>query len=70
MTRRAMFKIGAVIRYGEGPTALMEVTHISQGHGSGIARYYGTQFYGGSTGAYHEDCRAANLKDLQRWANR
>lgn len=64
-----MFKLGDVIRYGSGETALMRVDQISEGHGGQVARYYGQQFYGGVVGAYHDDCRAASPVDLQNWEN-
>lgn len=62
------FPIGTIIRYGEGPTALMRVGTISYNHGGpGVTRYYGQQCTGGVTGAYHGDCRAASRKDIRTW---
>lgn len=62
-----LFKIGDILRYGDGSTALMRVTYVSVGHGGAKARYYGQQCMGGSCGAYHEQCTLANAKDRKTW---
>ncbi len=55
-------KIGEVVRYGEGSTALMKITGVNKNHG-GHVRYYGTQFYGGIVGAYESDISKASAKE-------
>jgi hypothetical protein len=60
------FKVGDILRYDSGPTALMVVTYISENHG-GSHRYYGQQCYGGGCGAYEYDCTLASAKDLTTW---
>ncbi len=62
-----MFKIGTILRYGTGSTALMKVASISEGHGGSVARYYGNQCMGGGVGAYHENVSKASNKDLEVW---
>lgn len=62
-----LFKIGQILRYGEGETALMRVTYISRNHGGSPARYYGQQCMGGSCGAYHENVELADAKDRKKW---
>ncbi len=59
---------GDVIRYGNGPTALMRITTISPNHGgSGMRRYYGRHFYGGGVGAYEDTCRRASAEEKKRY---
>lgn len=49
------FKVGEIVRYGHGPTAIMRIDSISVDHGGpGWTRYYGTQHFGGAVGAYEE----------------
>lgn len=60
-------KIGSIIRHGAGPTALMQVTHISENHGGIHDRYYGKSFYGTSVGAYAYEVRLASAADLECW---
>lgn len=62
-----MFKIGDILRYGSGCTALMQVNYVSEGHGGSVARYYGAQCMGGSVGAYHEKVELAGAVDLRVW---
>lgn len=51
------FKVGDIVRYSAGPTAIMTIQHVSKDHaGLGLHRYYGRQYYGGSVGAYEKDC--------------
>lgn len=64
----AKFKVGDVVRYGCGCTALMRIDHISENHG-GHARYYGEHCMGGPHGAYAMDCVAPSDTDMQTWAN-
>lgn len=60
------FKIGEIVRYDRGSTALMKITSVSPNHG-GLVRYYGLQFYGDAMGAYENDCRSATLEEIQRF---
>lgn len=53
--------IGQVVRYGEGPSALMRVTSL---HNS---RYYGTQYFGGAVSAHMWDVEAASQRDVASW---
>lgn len=63
-----MFKVGDIIRYGRGETALMKITEESPNHGGpGLHRYYGLQYYGGPMGAWLKDCSAATERDLELW---
>lgn len=57
------FKIGDILRYSYGPTALFKVTEISPNHG-GSVRYYGRQYYGDIMGAYEEDCKRATDTEI------
>lgn len=59
------FKEGDIVRYDEGSTALMKITHISIKNGG--ARYYGTQCMGGNVGAYSYDVTHASELDLKEW---
>ncbi len=65
--RHPMFKVGDILRYGSGSTALMQVTYISVCHGGSVARYYGTQCMGGKCGNYHEKSQLASEEDLKMW---
>lgn len=62
------FKVGDIIRYAYGPTALMRVAHVSESHGMDH-RYYGDSFHGSPIGAYESDVRPASGQDLQTWAH-
>lgn len=62
-----IFKVGDILRYAEGPTALMRVTYVRVGHGGSKARYYGQQCMGGSCGAYHEQVTVATDEDIKTW---
>ncbi len=65
----AKFKLGDIIRYTTGSTALMRVEHVSLNHGGiGWTMYHGKQCMGGSVGAYERDCAAATPTDLATWA--
>ncbi len=73
MTERTTpkFKVGNIIRYGSGETALMRVEMVREHHGGyGQHRYYGEQFYGGKVGAYEENCVLACEIDLINWDNK
>lgn len=55
------FSIGDVVRYGDGPTALMRITDLVNG------RAYGEQALGGSVGADRERLSFASPADLDEW---
>lgn len=61
------FKVGDVLRYHWGETALFRVDHVSVNHGGFDHRYYGRHVMGGTQGAYEENCRPASAKDLLVW---
>lgn len=63
----ALFKVGDILRYGEGATALMEVEAISVSHGGSSARYYGRQFFGGAVAAYHGQVKPSTDDEQQRF---
>jgi hypothetical protein len=70
--RTTHWAIGDLIRYREGPTALMRVELVREmgDDGRGIAcsiRYYGPAFHGGSNGAYHGHCHEPTEEDVERW---
>jgi hypothetical protein len=68
----AVFAVGDVVRYNDGPTALMLITNVHEHYGGGKqARYYGDQFYGMAMGAYHQDCQMLSQQDrenIAQWA--
>lgn len=67
MSQVSRFKIGQIIRYAIGPTALMRITGISEKHGGNCDRYYGVQFYGDSMGAYDSDVTEATLEEIHKF---
>ena len=62
-------RVGDMVRYGSGPTALMIVTLVSRKHDGETDRYYGEQLYGGSVGEYADACSLANDYDRALWAS-
>ncbi len=60
------YKVGDIVRYAYGPTALMRITSISPNHGGSI-RYWGVQFYGDSMGAYEDQCRDATPAEIKKF---
>lgn len=62
------FEVGAIIRYGHGPTALMEITSVTKA--AGLWRYYGDQYFGGAVGAYEGSCQLASEEEVAMWAVR
>lgn len=56
-------KRGDVVRYGDGPSALMRLTSTHGANG----RFYGVQYFGGSVGASERDCQPASQRDLASW---
>jgi hypothetical protein len=68
----ARFKVGDVVRYSDGPTALFKITSIIPDPvrtGANV-RYYGDHILGGSAAAYDSDCSPATDDDTLRWAIR
>lgn len=61
------FKVGDIVRYSWGPTALMRITGVSKNHGGFGDRYYGVQFYGDSMGAYDSNCTEATLAEVKKF---
>lgn len=69
-------KVGDLVRYDDGPTALMRITHVldkGKNH-RGIAceiRYYGRAFHSDDTctGRYHGQCSEPSEADRAAWAN-
>jgi hypothetical protein len=58
------YKIGQIVRCGQGSTNLMRVESVSRKHGGTHDRYYGVQFYGGTVGAYEPDIRPATDSEI------
>lgn len=61
------FKIGEIVRYSGGPTALMRITSISKNHGGFEDRYYGVQFYGDSMGEYESRLSSATPEEIKKF---
>ena len=61
------FKIGAVVRYDAGPTALMRLKRRVVINGS--VRWYGMQCCGGVEGAYQYQLKKATKSDLRVWGD-
>lgn len=61
------FKVGDILRCGNGSTNLMIVDYISKKHNGIEDRYYGEHCMGSATGAYHNDCSLATKIDLKMW---
>lgn len=63
--RDPMYKVGEIIRYEYGPSALMQIeTVVMYGE---EPRYYGLQCCGGGVGAYHRACERATDEDYRVW---
>lgn len=60
-------KVGDVVRYDAGPTALMQIEYVSPNHGGFGDRFFGLQCMGGSCGAYASSCSPATEKDMATW---
>lgn len=60
------FEKGAIIRHGNGETALMKVDTCEK-RDDGNHRYYGFHCMGGLCGAYHFDCKTATDDDFSIW---
>lgn len=65
--RDPIYKIGDLIRYDTGSTALLEITSVQPGHGGSVAYYHGKQCMGGSAAAYHQACELASDDDIATW---
>ena len=62
------YKVDEIVRYSDGPTALMRIDNVSKDHGGmGSHRYYGAQFYGGAIGAYESDITHATKAEVEKW---
>jgi hypothetical protein len=62
------FKIGSVVRYASGITALMKIERVDYDvDGEGNHHYYGQQFYGGAMGAYHNTLYGAKPTEIHLW---
>ena len=59
---------GALLRYGDALTALMQVTYVSPGQGGVGPRYYGLQCLGGYIRADHHQVKPVNAADREIWA--
>lgn len=59
--------IGDLVRYGDGPTALMRVTELTRVGGE--IRIYGRGFHssGTCTGRYASQCYEPSKEDRARW---
>ena len=64
-----VYKVGDVIRFDRGPTALMEITEISNPHG-GSVRYYGKTWHGSTIGVYQYDAIKATERELVLWGGK
>jgi hypothetical protein len=63
-----IYKIGDMVRYSEGSTALMMIESVHPDYaGPGKHRYYGIQCYGGPMGAYHDQLSLASGADKNTW---
>lgn len=62
------FKIGDIVRYATGPTALMKITefgsYVSDTHGQ---RYYGIQYYGSAVGGFEKDMAFATKQEIKKF---
>ena len=59
------FKIGQIVRYDEGSTALMRIKAVSINHGvEGDNRYFGRQCMGGGMARYEDDISEASQEDI------
>lgn len=61
------YKVGELIRYDDGSSALMVIRHITPGEGRHGAYYHGDQCCGGVTAAYHNACERPNEADRKTW---
>lgn len=64
------YKIGQVVRYDKGATALFKIDHISKRHGGPLDRYYGRQFYGSPMGAYEDVISPASESEIKEYEAR
>jgi hypothetical protein len=72
--RETPWKVGDLLRYADGPTALMRITAVNDtgDRGKGIStgiRYSGRAFhsFGPCTGRYHGQCFEPPLEDFAKW---
>lgn len=57
------FSVGEIVRYGDGPSAVMQLACFSNG------RAYGENVFGGSVGCDRNDLRIAREEDLNLWVD-
>lgn len=61
------FKIGEIVRYDNGSTALMKIESVID-NGSHLGpRYYGSQFYGHAVGAYENELKIATSNEIVKF---
>ena len=65
--QRDFFKVGDIVRYAEGPTALLKIDTVKIPYGGAHGRYWGWHVLGGACGAYHEECVPASAADIDLW---
>lgn len=57
------YPIGTLVRYSDGPTALMEISSLHEG----AYGYHGVQCMGGLIFAGHNHCTKASDADFRTW---
>lgn len=62
-------KIGDIVRYRKGPTALLRIEKIYDYTGKVGEHFSGTHCCGGTHGAYASDCVVADERDKITWNN-
>jgi hypothetical protein len=73
--RETPWKVGDLLRYDDGPTALMRITAVrdmsapSKAIATGL-RYSGRAFHSGGTctARYHGQCFEPNSEDIAKWS--
>lgn len=71
---KAKWKVGDLIRYGDGCTALMRITNVrdmGKSFGEDRYRYYGRGFHstGTCTGRYEKQCCEPSALDKELWVS-
>lgn len=61
-----IYSVGTILRYGPGPTALMEVTSHTHLHNDNV-RYYGQHHFGGIVQVHSNLVTEATAEDLAIW---
>lgn len=61
---------GTIVRYDNGPTALVRIDSVFMDHGGrGNHRYYGAHCMGGAHGVYHREVSVADDSDIEIFRN-